>query len=432
MTDLFAFSGRVQPGSSLVAFSGGLGSPWVLGLLASSPFDPIYNTLGTLLAGFYAMFSSFGVAIALLTIAVRVLLIPLTVKQIRSQQAMQKYAPQLKALQTKHKGDRAKLQEETMRFYKEHSFNPFGGCLPMLLQAPLFIVLYRLIEGLSRVTDGRVLHVPLGTRLYEDLFASGGRMLSWGMDLSLSATKATTFSTALPAYTLIALVMATGYLQQKQLSARLPKDGINAQMAVIGKVFPLFMGVISLSIPAGVVVYFLFSNLWQIGQQKVAFRNQPLPDSTPETAKPSGDNPGSRPKGRGLRAMLAEAAEASGGSGGSTKAPKNGGAKTGGTKNGGAGNGGAGNGGAGKPNRRQAGGGSTGSRANGSAGARAQAGNRKAPRVTPPKNTSAGGPSKPGGPASAKDVAKDKGTTTRSGAPGTKRDERRRRPERKG
>jgi len=258
-------------------------------VIAASIFDPIYQTLGAILAGFYSLFGSFGLAIALLTITVRVAMIPLTAKQVRSQQAMQRLSPQLKALQAKHKGDRQKLNEETMKFYKEHSFNPLSGCLPVILQAPLFIVLYRLINGLSTPPYE---HVPLGSAIYDTLKREAGRMFSWGMDLSRSAQdQSGGLSGALPVYFLIALVMVTGFYQQRQMAARLPKDGINAQMAVVGKVFPFFMGIISLSIPAGVVVYFIFSNLWQIGQQAFTFRGQPLPDASPSTAKAGPDKP---------------------------------------------------------------------------------------------------------------------------------------------
>jgi len=111
--------------------------------------DPIYGAMGRVLAFFYSVVSSYGVAIALLTIAVRVFLIPLTTKQVKSQQAMQRIQPELKRLQAKHKNDRQKLNEEMMKFYKENKVNPLAGCLPILLQAPLFIVLYRLILDLS-------------------------------------------------------------------------------------------------------------------------------------------------------------------------------------------------------------------------------------------------------------------------------------------
>jgi len=85
------------------------------------------------------------------------------------------------------------------------------------------------------------------------------------------------FGSALPYYVLIAITVATGYYQQRQMSARLPKDSVNNQMQMIGKIFPVVFGFISFSLPAGVVLYFIVSNLWQVGQQAITFRKFPPP-----------------------------------------------------------------------------------------------------------------------------------------------------------
>src|SRR5947207_2940694 len=118
-------------------------------LAAGSVFDPLYTALGWVLAQLYAFIPNYAVAIILLTIAVRLVLYPLTVKQTKSMQAMQRLQPEIKRLQQKHKGDKQKLNEEMMKFYKENQVNPLAGCLPLLLQMPLFIVLYRLIHDLT-------------------------------------------------------------------------------------------------------------------------------------------------------------------------------------------------------------------------------------------------------------------------------------------
>ena len=287
-------------------------------MLAASVFDPLYNALGTVLAFFYGLVPSFGFAIAMLTVTVRVALIPLTAKQVKSQQAMQRVQPEMKRLQAKHKGDRQKLNEEMMKLYKEHQVNPLSGCLPILLQMPLFIVLYRLILDLSKVPPR---HLPTDSKLHEALAESGGRMVSFGMDLADKASGVQGFATALPYYLLIAVVVATGYFQQRQMTARMPAGSVNPQMQIIGKVFPAMIGLISLSIPAGVVVYFVVSNLWQIGQQAVTFRAQgPLPaatnggkdaKATPAKGGPKGGTSG--PKGG-----------TSGGAGGGSKSAKQG------------------------------------------------------------------------------------------------------------
>jgi len=259
--------------------------------------DPIYSAMGTVLAFFYSVIASYGLAIALLTVTVRIFLIPLTAKQVKSQQAMQRIQPELKRLQAKHKNDRQKLNEEMMKFYKENKVNPLAGCLPILLQAPLFIVLYRLILDLSH-KDGPK-HVPRDSKLFTSLVESGGEMISWGIDLSKAATSVGG-SKAVLYYALIAMTVATGYYQQRQMTARLPKESINPQMQMITKVFPAIIGVVSLSVPAGVVVYFIVSNLWQIAQQAVTFRAFPPAHVANGSAKSDGTkSPRDLGKGKG-------------------------------------------------------------------------------------------------------------------------------------
>ena len=244
--------------------------------------DPLYAALGHTLAWFYGFVGDYGLSIVLLTVAVRVLLIPLTMKQIRSMQAMQRLQPEIKRLQQQYKDDRQKLNEETMKFYKENKVNPLSGCLPLLLQMPLFIVLYRLLNDLVPTVNGKPgppRHIPTSSELYRSLHdAAGvpkGTMKSWGMDLAERATDVSGFGKAWPYYLLILFVVGTGWFQQRQTMARQAKDGpVNQQMQMMGKIFPIFFGFISITIPAGVVVYFAASNVWQIAQQAIMFRGQ--------------------------------------------------------------------------------------------------------------------------------------------------------------
>lgn len=231
--------------------------------------DPLYAALGSLLAFFYALVPSYGFSIIMLTMAVSILRMPLVAKQVKSQQAMQKVQPELKRIQAKYKADPQKRNEELMKLYKEHNVNPFAGCLPLVLQMPLFIVLYRLILNLNARPPK---HIPVGSQLYKDLIKSGGKLHSFGIDL---ATRASHVSGAskISYLVLVAMVVATGLFQQRQMTARLPKEAQNSQMAVMGKIMPAFLGLISYSIPAGVVLYFIVSNLWQIGQQYFLFRH---------------------------------------------------------------------------------------------------------------------------------------------------------------
>jgi YidC/Oxa1 family membrane protein insertase len=282
--------------------------------------DPIYTAMGTVLAWLYAVVPSYGAAIALLTIAVRVLLIPLTTKQVKSQQAMQRIQPELKRLQAKYKDDRTKLNEEMMKFYKENKVNPVAGCLPLLLQTPLFLVLYRLILGLTHKPNPE--HLPASSEMYKSLVHSGGTMVSWGIDLAKSASTQKGFGNAWPFYILIAITIATGFYQQRQMTARMPAGSSNAQMKMIGRVFPVMIGLISFRIPAGVVVYFIISNIWQIAQQEITFRHLgPPPGAAPASkSDKDGAKPG-RDGGRGKGVTSGGGGKQSNGGRANTKPP---------------------------------------------------------------------------------------------------------------
>src|SRR5213593_1385865 len=102
--------------------------------------------MGAVLAFFYAVVPSYGVAIIGLTVVVRLLLFPLTAKQARSMQKMQWVQPEIKKIQAKYKDDRQKLNEEIMKFYKENSINPLAGCLPLVFQMPVFFALFRVLR----------------------------------------------------------------------------------------------------------------------------------------------------------------------------------------------------------------------------------------------------------------------------------------------
>jgi YidC/Oxa1 family membrane protein insertase len=231
-------------------------------------FDPLYNAFGSALAFFYALVPNLGVAIILLTVAVMLVLFPLTAKSARSMLAMQRLQPEMKKLQAKHKGDRQKLNEEMMKLYQEHKVNPLGGCLPLVMQLPVFFALFHVLRSTGST-------VPKGSSLYKALAAAeqahhGLKFL--GMDLAKKATDTHgDLMTALPYYLLVGLVVFTGYLQSRQTQRNTP-PGANTQMVIIGKVLPIVFGVFSLNFPSGLVLYFFVSNLWRVGQQELIMR----------------------------------------------------------------------------------------------------------------------------------------------------------------
>ncbi|CAN5834972.1 hypothetical protein BH24ACT3_BH24ACT3_18370 [soil metagenome] len=258
----------------------------------------MFDAIATVLAWFYDLVPSYAVAIALLTLSIMVLLTPLTLKGTRSMMAMQRLQPEMKKLQAKYKDDRQKLNEEMLKFYRENKINPVGGCLPLLIQAPVFIVLYQVLIKLTQrgpygdAIGGSVgcgiggdaeacadaVYTNAGTfhpsyldptsSLFESL--NGVReMVSFGIDLSESTQQALSdsFVHALPYLVLILGVTATSYIQQKQVSGRNPNAPVNPQQQMLLKLMPAFFAFISVTLPAGVFVYFLVSNLYRMGQQ---------------------------------------------------------------------------------------------------------------------------------------------------------------------
>jgi YidC/Oxa1 family membrane protein insertase len=261
----------------------------------------VFDLIATILAWFYDLIPNYAIAIALLTLSVMVLLTPLTLKGTKSMLAMQRLQPEMKRIQQQYKGDRQKLNEELMKFYQENKINPLGGCLPLLLQMPVFFVLYRVLHQLTRTCTAGLLasgacttignfapsYLDHSTELWQDLTATD-QMLAFGMDLSQSAANQMrdSFVGALPYLILILAVTATSYIQQLQISAR-NKSGtpINPQQAMLLKILPAFFAFISLTLPAGIVVYFLVSNLYRIAQQAYITRAFYRQDAAKEAAE---------------------------------------------------------------------------------------------------------------------------------------------------
>jgi YidC/Oxa1 family membrane protein insertase len=265
----------------------------------------IQSAIGYVLAVFYSLVPSLGVAIILLTCTVMLLLFPLTAKQTRSMIAMQRVQPEIKKLQQKFKDDKQKQNEEIMRFYQENKINPLSGCLPLLMQMPIFFALFGVLRDIEK-------HIPTTDRftdLYTDLCgtdpvsrckAAFGAHEFLGMDLSVSAGKATGgFLDTLPYFVLVALVIATGWYQARQTMARQSSSGAqmaNTQAQIIGKVMPVVFGVLSLNFASGLVVYFVTSNLWRIGQQQLVLNKMydaahanPAPKAEPAQEPPADD-----------------------------------------------------------------------------------------------------------------------------------------------
>jgi YidC/Oxa1 family membrane protein insertase len=217
--------------------------------------------LNWLLQGMYRLTGNYGVAIILLTILVKAVLLPLTIKQTRSMIAMQKIQPEIKKLQEKYKDDKEKLSQEMMKFYKENKINPLGGCLPLVLQLPVFIALFTVLRKYLLTPPTMIVGMTMNK--LPGFYLAGGAIVKvvpksagflWVKNL------ADTTRLADPTYILLALLIVTTWYSQKQVMT----DPRQKNMLYI---MPLITAFIGYSLPAGVVLYWLTTNALQIIQQ---------------------------------------------------------------------------------------------------------------------------------------------------------------------
>jgi YidC/Oxa1 family membrane protein insertase len=232
----------------------------------------MFEFIAQILNFFYELVPNYAIAIMMMTLLVMVITTPLTLKGTRSMIKMQLLQPELKKIQEKHKGgDRNEMNQELMAFYQENQLNPLGGCFPLLVQAPVFLILFRLIQGLTRRGDDGTFdpnYLDEGSRLYQDLDTQT-EMVSFGLDLSQSTTQALGQSIihGLPYLALILIMIGAQYLQQKQVTARGSAAAAMPQQQMLLKVMPAFFGVISIGFPAALVVYWVTSSIYRIGLQ---------------------------------------------------------------------------------------------------------------------------------------------------------------------
>ena len=204
-------------------------------------FEPIENLLHVVLQALYnvtdlAGFGSYGVAIILLTILIKMLLYPLTVKQVKSMKAMQELSPKMKKIQEKYKDN---PQQKVGALYKEAGVNPLAGCLPLLIQMPILMGMYYALYNFTYPTPESAAFLWLPNMSDPD-----------------------------PYYILPVLSALTTFLQQKQTTTEM-----NQQMKIMMTVMPLFIGWISLNFPSGLVLYWVTMNIVQIAQQWWMYRN---------------------------------------------------------------------------------------------------------------------------------------------------------------
>lgn len=266
-------------------------------------FQPILDFFGTMLAFFFSIIPNYPIDVTILTLVIMALLTPLTVKSTKNMAAMQALGPEMKKLQQKYKGpeNRAQLNEEMMALYKEHKVNPASGCLPMLLQMPVFFILYSVIKGITNtVAKGAQLpytvvgntidtstgskcakaacslprYLGTNTKMYQHIVLADGKLVSFGMDFSEKLlTRHSSIWVAIPYALLVICSVGLQYLQMARLNARNPQAAqANPQAAAIQKYMPLIFGVIYINVAAILNVYFIVSSAVRILTQEILFR----------------------------------------------------------------------------------------------------------------------------------------------------------------
>jgi YidC/Oxa1 family membrane protein insertase len=266
------------------------------------------SALELLHAGLEPLFGvhAWGWAIIALTLVVRVLLLPLAVKQIRSMRAMQQLQPRIKELQKKHKVDRElmrkdpetykarkqKLNEETMALWKEEGVNPASGCLPLVLQAPIFFALFQVLRDADELRDAPFY-------FFTEFVSNAEHGVGLGAFVR---------NTGWPGWLLIVLMAATMFWSQRQMLARnaATAEGPAAQQQkIMMYVMPVFLAFISQGFPLGVLLYWVTTNLWQMAQQAVMLREvehevaeqtKPEPKGKGKAGGTAGTSPTPRPK----------------------------------------------------------------------------------------------------------------------------------------
>jgi YidC/Oxa1 family membrane protein insertase len=283
-----------------------------------APWEWLLSLLGTLLSFFYDIIPEYGISIILLTLTVSLLLFPLTVKQTRSMKAMQDIQPEVKQLQKELKGDKEELNKRLMELYKERGVNPAAGCLPLLVQMPIWFALYRVLWQGYGIPDSSTLKGVLDAA-NNALYVTGPDGLTstlkpgvdiaspvfehvrfLGMNLLVRPSQAVDFGDiigSLPYILMIAVIVVAGFYQQVQTTRkRKTANGQEQAPQMAGmqnamKVMPVVFGLITWNFVAGLGLYFATSNLFRVGQQAIILNMGKDGDEATGKAIAKGDPP---------------------------------------------------------------------------------------------------------------------------------------------
>jgi YidC/Oxa1 family membrane protein insertase len=287
--------------------------------------NPLYHAVAFLLTGIHSGLShifgpdtgaAWALSIVLLTMAMRLLLFPVFVKQIKNQRAMQTLQPKMKELQAKYKNDKETLNKEMMALWRENNANPLSGCLPLLLQIPIFISLYHTLREIKPINStcdpNSVSCYPKNIAGFSqhEIYSAAHAKIFGVAPISASFRSGSDLVHALggsPGWTkALALIMtvvmgATTFITQRQLMAQNSASG-NTQMMqqqkILLYVFPAFFLFYGFYFPIGVLLYWLTTNVWSMVQQRVIIRRMEALPAAP-TVTAAGPAPGAKPAQRG-------------------------------------------------------------------------------------------------------------------------------------
>jgi len=232
---------------------------------------------------------AWGLSIVSLVILIRICLIPLFVKQIKATRAMQTLQPEMKKIQERYKNDKQRQSEEMMKMYKEAGTNPLSSCLPILAQSPFFFALYHVLNSIA---NGDTIGV-----INESLLQSAQKAHIFGAPLAAKFTDSASDVAALDASLssvrivtaiMIVLMSASQFFTQRQLMTKNVDTSVKTpfmqQQKMLLYVFPVMFAVFGINFPVGVLVYWLTTNVWTMGQQMYVIRNNPTPGSKAQAA----------------------------------------------------------------------------------------------------------------------------------------------------
>lgn len=232
---------------------------------------------------------AWGLSIVSLVIVIRICLIPLFVKQIKATRAMQTLQPEMKKIQERYKNDRQRQSEEMMKLYKESGTNPLSSCLPILAQSPFFFALYHVLNSIA---SGKTIGF-----IDEQLLASAQKAHILGAPLAakfldnpskVEALNASLTDVRVVTAVMILLMSASQFYTQRQLMTKnidtTVKTPFMQQQKMLMYIFPVMFAVFGINFPVGVLVYWLTTNVWTMGQQMYIIHNNPTPGSKAQAA----------------------------------------------------------------------------------------------------------------------------------------------------